>query len=117
MKGSYFMLCAAVSARISPECIEKVYSVNQLPCQADSPDLNIMLNLIASSVQFMKGTVIAEPGDVYNLDAWRVKSILGRDFKYPESLGERTSIELAHYVSVSGRRLIINTGENGVDGG
>ena len=55
---------------------------------------------------------MAEPGDLYNLEIWRARSILGRDFKYPETLAERTAIELAHHISVAGRRLIIRCSED-----
>lgn len=101
------MVCAAVSARISPECIEKIYQVRLKPCITEALDLNIVVNLVSATTQYLRGTVIAEKGDMYNLDAWKVNSILGRDFKYPESLGERNVIELAHHVSFAGRKLIL----------
>jgi hypothetical protein len=82
VKGIYQMVCAAVSARVSPEYIEKIFSV------------------------------VAESGDLYNLEIWRAKSILGRDFKYPETLAERTAVELAHHISLAGRRLITNGGRS-----
>jgi hypothetical protein len=49
------------------------------------------------------------------MEIWRVKSILGRDFKYPETIAERTAIEMAHHVSVAGRRLIIDAREDNTD--
>lgn len=101
------MVCAAVSARISPECIEKIYQVRLKPCVTETLDLNIVVNLISATTQCLQGTVIAERGDMYNLDVWKVNSILGRNFKYPESLGERNAIDLAHYISFAGRKLII----------
>jgi len=101
------MVCAAVSARISPECIEKIYQVRLKPCVAETLDLNIIVDLVSAISECLQGTIIAEKGDMYNLDAWKIKSILGRDFKYPESLGERNSIELAHYISFAGRKLTI----------
>ncbi len=79
-----------------------------MPRVADSVNLNIIIDLISAATLCLPGTVIAEPGDLYNQDAWRINSILGREFKYPETLAERTSIELAHYTSVAGRRLIID---------
>jgi hypothetical protein len=71
----------------------------------------------------LAGIVIAEPGDLFNLEAWRVESILGRAFKYPETLGERACLQLAHHISVAGRRLIysemglvgMNEGRAGLD--
>jgi hypothetical protein len=110
------MVCAAVLARISPECIEKIYQVRLKSCVAEILDLNSVVNLINAAIQCLQGTVIAEKGDMFNLDAWRVGSILGRDFKYPESLGERTAIELAHHVSFAGRKLIIQPIESEVNG-
>jgi hypothetical protein len=78
---------------------------SQFSCESDN-----------AAIQCLQGTVIAEKGDMYNLDAWRVGSILGRDFKYPESLGERTAIELAHHISFAGRKLINEPIESEVDG-
>jgi hypothetical protein len=106
------MVCAAVSTRISPEFIEKIHQVMLKSCVADVLDLNSVSNLIGDSIQCMQGIVIAEKGDFYNLEAWRVGSILGRDFKYPESLGERTAIELAHHISFAGRKLIVEPMES-----
>lgn len=110
------MVCAAVSARISPECIEKIYSVRLMPRQAISLDINTVADLINHTALNLPGIVVAEPGDFYNLEVWRASSILGRDFKYPETLAERTAVELAHYISVAGRRLIINGREEHLDG-
>ena len=101
------MVCAVVSARISPESIEKIYQVRLKPCVTEILDLNIVVNLVSATSKCLKGTIIAERGDMYNLDAWKINSILGRDFKYPESLGERNAIELAHHISFAGRKLII----------
>ncbi len=100
------MVCAAVSASVSPECIEKIFSVRLVPRASRAVDLKTVADLIADSCQGFPGTVVAESGDLYNLEIWRAKSILGRDFKYPETLAERTSVELAHHISVAGRRLI-----------
>jgi len=111
------MVCAAVSARISPEYIEEIYQVRLKPCVAETLDLNIVVTLVSATSQCLHGTVIAEKGDMYNLDVWKVNSILGRDFKYPESLGERNAIELAHHISFAGRNLIIHLEDDkvGVD--
>jgi hypothetical protein len=113
VNGIYEMVCAAISARISPEAIERVHSVRLVHRSAQSVDLNTVIDLISASTICLPGTVLAEPGDLYNQDAWRIASILGREFKYPETLAERISIELAHHISVAGRRLIINDGQGG----
>jgi len=106
VKGIYQMVCAAVSARVSPECIEKIYSVRIVHRASKAVDINTVADLIDDACLSFPGTVVAESGDLYNLEVWKAKSILGRDFKYPETLAERTAVELAHHISVAGRRLI-----------
>jgi len=109
VEGRYKMVCAVVSARISPNFIEKIHSVRLVPRVAGALDLNIVADLISKACICLPGTIVAESGDVYNLEIWRVKSILGRDFKYPETIAERTAIEMAHHISVAGRRLIMDS--------
>jgi hypothetical protein len=106
VNNHYLMVCAAVSAKISPECIERIYDVRLCRRVETSLDINIVCDLITDSTRGLSGLLVAERGDLYNLERWRVESILGRRFKYPESLGERRAIELAHYISVAGRDLI-----------
>ena len=105
------MVCAVVSARVSPIFIEKINAVRIIPQVAEAVDLNTVADLTIKACMCLPGTIVAESGDFYNQEIWRVKSILGRDFKYPETLAERTAIELAHHISVAGRRLIIGPGE------
>lgn len=105
------MVCAVVSARVSPIFIEKINAVRIVPQVAEAVDLNTVADLTVRACMCLPGTIVAESGDFYNQEIWRVKSILGRDFKYPETLAERTAIELAHHISVAGRRLIIGPGE------
>jgi hypothetical protein len=106
------MVCAVVFARVSPTFLEKIYSVRLKPRLAEAVDLNTVADLTSAAVQGLPGILIAEPGDFYNLEIWRVKSVLGREFKHPETLAERTAIELAHHISVAGRRLIKDMGSN-----
>lgn len=110
VKGRYKMVCAVVSARISPNFIEKIHSVRLIPRVAPVLDLNVIADLISDACLCLPGTIVAESGDFYNVEVWKAKSILGRDFKYPETIAERTAIELAHHISLAGRRLI--TGPN-----
>lgn len=104
--GRYIMLCAAVSMSISPDSIRRVFEVRQVPGESDRLDLGVVLDLIARCVEGLDGVVVAERGDLYSIQAWRVESILGRRFKYQETIGERLAVELAHHISVSGRRLM-----------
>jgi hypothetical protein len=115
VKGRFQMVCAAVSAGISPECIERVHFVRLMQRKAQVLDLKTVTDLIQTAALGLDGVVIAEPGDLFNLEAWRVESILGRAFKHPETLGERAALELAHHVSVAGRRLICDWKEVGWD--
>jgi hypothetical protein len=100
------MVCAAISARISPANIERVSLVRLVPRRTQELGLNEVVDLISSSVIGVSGVILAEPGDLFNMEEWKVESILGRAFKHPQSLGERSAVELAHHVSLAGRRLI-----------
>jgi len=101
------MVSAVVSAEISPLSLDRVYDVRQIQRTSRHLDLNVVLDIISDSVRGCEGVVIAERGDLYNIEAWRIESILGRRFKYPESLGERLAVELAHHISISGRRMLL----------
>jgi hypothetical protein len=109
VEGRYKMLCAVVCARISPNFIEKIYCVRQMPRVAKVLDINVVADFIIEACMCLPGTIVAESGDFYNLEIWKVKSILGRDFKYPETIAERMAIEMAHHISVAGRRLIMDS--------
>ena len=109
------MVCAVISARISQSFIERIHSVRIVPRITDTVDVNAIADLINAASMCLSGTIVAEPGDLYNIEVWRARSILGRDFKYPETLAERTAIELAHHISVAGRRLISDQEDSGVD--
>jgi hypothetical protein len=109
------MVCAVVFASVSPAFIERIYSVRILPRTVKALDLNTIADYIIEASMCLPGTVITEPGDFYNLEIWRVKSILGRDFKYPETIAERMAIELAHHISVAGRKLTTNQVITNVD--
>jgi hypothetical protein len=104
--GRYQMVCAAVSASVSPQFIERVHLVRLMQRETQVLDLRTVTDLIQAAAQGLLGVVLAEPGDLFNLEAWRVESILGRAFKYPATLGERACLQLAHHISVAGRRLI-----------
>jgi hypothetical protein len=87
------MVCAVVCARISPNFIEKIHSVRLIPRVARALDLNVVADFIGEACMCLPGTIVAESGD----STWRSEgeSILCRDFKYPETIAERTAIEMA----------------------
>ena len=111
--GRYIMVSASVAARISPEGIERTRRIRLVPRVADSVDMEVVIDLMEESVRGLNGVVLAERGDLYNLERWRVESILGRGFKYPESRGEGRAMELAHLAFFAGRRLALRLMEEG----
>lgn len=115
--GKYIMVSASVAARISPEGIERTRRMRLVPLVAESVEMEVVIKLIEDSVRGLPGIVLTEKGDLYNLERWRVESILGREFKYPESLGERRAIELAHHASFAGRKLVLKLMEEGIGEG
>jgi len=106
------MVCAVVSARVSPNFVEKIHTVRIMPRTAEALDLNVVADFISEACVCLPGTIVAESGDFYNKEIWRARCILGRDIKYPETIAERTLIEMAHHISVAGRKLIIEPGED-----
>ena len=106
------MVCAVVSARVSPNFVEKIHTVRIMPRTAEALDLNVVADFISEACVFLPGIIVAESGDFYNKEIWRARCILGRDLKYPETIAERTLIEMAHHISVAGRKLIIEPGED-----
>ena len=115
--GRYIMVCASVAARISPEGVEEIRRMRLVPKVADSVDMEVVIGLVEDSVRGLSGVVLAERGDLYNLERWRVESILGRGFKYPESRGERRAVEIAHHTSFAGRRLLLKLMEGEIVSG
>ncbi|MGB3944676.1 MAG: DUF2209 domain-containing protein [Methanothrix sp.] len=109
----YIMVSASVAARISPEGIERMRGMRLVPMVAESVDLEVVIGLVEDSILGLSGVVLAERGDLYNLERWRVESILGREFKYPESRGERRAMEVAHHASFAGRRLALKLMDGG----
>jgi hypothetical protein len=55
----------------------------------------------------IKGTTIAERGDLFNQPEELVSQMFRIDFKYPESMAEMLGIEFAHHVSLSSRILLL----------
>ncbi|MDO9516813.1 MAG: DUF2209 domain-containing protein [Methanosarcinaceae archaeon] len=111
----YYMVCAAVSVSITADHIEKVNQIKIKTFWLDSVELTDIIQVIedtAKEIEF-EGTIITEHGEMYNQPEGVVASMFSRDFKYQESLGERSSIELAHHISLCTRNLLLN--ELGID--
>jgi len=107
----YYMVCAAVSVSITADHIEKVNQIKIKTFWLDSaPELTDIIQVIedtAKEIEF-DGTIITEHGEMYNQPEKVVASMFSREFKYQESLGERSSIELAHHISLCTRNLLLS---------
>jgi hypothetical protein len=107
----YYMVCAAVSVSVTAEHIEKVNQIKIKPFWLDSaPELTDIIQIIEDTVKEIEfgGTIIAEHGEMYNKPERMVASMFSREFKYQESLGDRSSIELAHHISLCTRNLLLS---------
>lgn len=110
LEGYYLMVCAAVAASVTADHIEKVNQVNIRSFRSESPpDVPSVVRMIEETVSEITfgGTIVTEPGDMYNKPQWLVDSMFSGNFKYEESLSERRCMELAHHISLSARRLLL----------
>lgn len=106
----YFMICAAVAASVTPDHVEKVNQISIRSFREDSaPDVPMVVRMIEDTVSEIRfnGTIVTEPGDMYNRPQWLIDSMFTMDFKYEESLSERRCMEIAHHVSLSARNLLL----------
>ncbi|WP_406657960.1 DUF2209 domain-containing protein [Methanolobus sp. ZRKC2] len=110
VKDYYLMVCAAVAASVTPDHVEKVNQINIRSFRNDSaPDVPMVVSMIEDTVSEMHfdGTIVTEPGDMYNKPQWLIDSMFSTEFKYEESLSERRCMEIAHHVSLSARKLLL----------
>ena len=108
--SGYFMVCAAVLLKVSPNTIESISQIAVRPFMTSSPpqiaDVVSMIETTVSEIHH-PGTIVLEKGDLYNQPEWLSKNMFSRPFKYQESIAERLAIDIAHHVSLSSRRLLI----------
>jgi hypothetical protein len=104
--GRYHLVCAVLSATLSPFEVEKIEDMRIYRETSDDVTMDSISDLIKKACSRYKGTIVAEPGEFYNYPEWRVEAILGRKFKYAESVGERKAIEVAHHVSLAAHRML-----------
>lgn len=114
--AGYYMVCAAASLEITPASIEKI---NDIKTEAflfskppELPDIVKIIETTAAKIK-KKGPLVVERGDLFNLDENLSKPMFSQEIRYQESIGERKAIELAHYVSLSTRKLLLK--ETGLD--
>lgn len=104
--GRYHLVCVAVSAVLSPFDVEKIEDMRIYHEEADDVSVETVADLIKRAATRYRGAIVTEPGEFYNYPEWRVEAILGRKFKYAESVGERKAIEVAHHVSLAVHRML-----------
>lgn len=104
--GRYHLVCVAVSAVLSPFDVEKIEDMRIYHEESDDVSVETVADLIRRAAARYRGAVVTEPGEFYNYPEWRVEAILGRKFKYAESVGERKAIEVAHHVSLAVHRML-----------
>jgi hypothetical protein len=108
--GYYLMVCAAVAASVTADHIEKVNQVHIRSFRSESaPDVPSVVRIMEETVSEIRfgGTIVTEPGDMYNKPQWLVDSMFSGNFKYEESLSERLCMQLAHHISLSARKLLL----------
>lgn len=106
----YFMVSAAVTLSHSQGNIRGIEGIHVIPFSSPKPPTIIdVVHMIEETVEGVdiKGTVIAERGDMFNQPEDLVKQMFRVDFKYPESMAEKLAIEFAHHVSLSSRNLLL----------
>ncbi|MCD1293759.1 DUF2209 domain-containing protein [Methanocella sp. CWC-04] len=104
--GRYCLVCVAVSAVLSPFNVQKIDDMKMIKSISDEVSIDVISELVLRSSAKFGGVIVTEPGEFYNLPEWRVEAILGRKFKYAESIGERKAIEIAHHASLAAHRMI-----------
>jgi hypothetical protein len=108
--GYYLMVCAAVAASVTADHLEKINQVSIRSFRSESaPDVSAVVSIMEETVAEIRfgGTIITEPGDMYNKPQWLIDSMFSGNFKYEESLSERLCMQLAHHISLSARRLLL----------
>jgi hypothetical protein len=104
--GRYCLVCAAVSAMLNPFDVEKLEEIKLVTMGSDDLSIETIAIIFKKACSRMKGIIVSEPGDFYSYPVWRVEAILGRKFKYAESVGERRAIEIAHHASLAAHRML-----------
>jgi hypothetical protein len=107
--GRYHLVCVAMSAELSPFEVEKIEDMRIYRHVSDDITAHSISDLIKKACSRSRGTIVTEPGEFYNYPEWRVEALLGRKFKYVESVGERKAIEVAHHVSLAVHRMLHGT--------
>ncbi|HEY3422358.1 MAG TPA: DUF2209 family protein [Methanocellaceae archaeon] len=103
--GRYMLVCAAVYATISPFTVQRIEDMKIVKQEPDDISVEVIAGIIQKTAARFEGILVTE-GEFYNYPEWRVEAIMGRKFKYAESVGERKALEIAHHVSLAAHRLL-----------
>ena len=104
--GQYHLVCVAVSAVLSPFEVQKIDDMKIVRQVTRDIAMDTIADVIKQTCSRFRGVIVTEHGEFYNYPEWRVEAILGRKFKYAESVGERKAIEVAHHVSLAVHRML-----------
>ena len=104
--GRYHLVCVAVSAVLSPFEVQKIDDMRIVREVTGDIAVEAVADVVKKTCSRFRGVIVTEPGEFYNYPEWRVEAILGRKFKYAESVGERKAIEVAHHVSLAVHRML-----------
>ena len=109
-KGNYLMVAAAVHARIDSSRIRSVEGIG-FAAVREGPTLEATLSVAAEAVGNLpnppEGPVVAEGGEFYEEPAELVELSFRPEFKYVESIGERTTVQTAHHAAYAARDLLL----------
>jgi len=113
-EGRYLMVCAAVVCEHTPTHVIRVLEIG-LSLSTMQPQMNSVCELIrdalgALSSSFSEDVVLLERGELFNVEQWRASSMLERDVKYIESIGEMRALEVAHHCALATRELLLRIG-------
>jgi hypothetical protein len=110
INAGYYMVCAAVSIEITPGSIEKINEINTeaflFKKPPEIPDIVQIIDTTITKIK-IKGAIIIERGDLFNIDEQLCQSLFSQPIRYQESIGERKAIEIAHHVSNSARKMLL----------
>ncbi|OPY29423.1 MAG: hypothetical protein A4E28_00918 [Methanocella sp. PtaU1.Bin125] len=104
--GRYLLVCVAISAGLSPLNIQHIDDMKVVRRFTDGVSVEDVAGVIGAAAARFDGVIVSEHGEFYGYPEWRVEAIIGRKFKYAESIGERRAIEVAHHVSLAVHRLL-----------
>ncbi|ENN96705.1 hypothetical protein J422_00636 [Methanocaldococcus villosus KIN24-T80] len=109
----FFRVYAGVLLEIEADRIVHVEKIDVLIKKEESQKLRDILKETIELINKIGGEfeyILCEKGEFFNLPKEQVSSILKRHVIYPRTRGEKEAINIAHHVSYSVRKLLLNEG-------